>query len=225
MFITNIIALSLLGSVLMGSEKEPQPAETTIHSEVKKWGTDPTSCEILEFEESEYNTANNIHTAYSNGTAVSIAAYRLQPNGEYATDNTARLFDTGGAPAAANQFRTPNTNAMRPMGKVLRVSNSSESDAAIEEGRIEMDFSAMGSITLKGIHVLDIEKDEEASTVELYDQAGKLIKTMPLPVTGTHGATRLRIDTPGVQKMVVTFAGKNSKGGNGAIDVIEFCRD
>jgi hypothetical protein len=43
--------------------------------------------------------------------------------------------------------------------------------------------------------------------------------------TGTLGATRLRIDTPGVQKMVVTFAGKNKKAGNGAIDVIEFCRN
>jgi hypothetical protein len=225
MFITNIIALSLLGSVLMGSEKESQPVEAAVHAEVKKWGTDPTSCEIIEFEESEFNTANNINTAYSNGTPITIAAYKRQPNGSYATDNAARLFDTSGAPGTAGQFRTPNTNAMRPMGNVLRVSNGSNGENALQEGRIEMDFTAMGSITLKGIHVLDIEKDEDASTIELYDQSGKLIKTMPLPVTGTHGATRLRIDTPGVQKMVVTFAGKNNKGGNGAIDVIEFCRD
>jgi hypothetical protein len=224
MFITNIIALSLLGFVSMGSEKEAQPAEPVAISEVKKFGTDPTSCEIIEFEESESSTSGITTVAYSNGTPVNIAAFQRQPDGSYKTENASRLFDTG-APAATLPLRTPNTNAMRPMGRVLLVGNGAGSDTEMLSGRIEMDFTAMGSITLKGIHVLDIEQDEAGSTVELYNQSGKLIKSMPLPVTGTHGATRLRIDTPGVQKMVVTFNSKNNKSGNGAIDVIEFCRD
>lgn len=223
MFITNVIALSMLGSVLMGCEKEAQPTETLSYTQVKKFGTDPTSCEIIEFEESEYSTDGVIDAAYSNGTPVKIAAYQRQPNGSYGTENVAKLFNTSVPYDQPQEFRTPNTNAMRPMGKVLLVSNGSESK--MEAGRIEMDFTAMGSITLKGIHVLDIEQDEAGSTIELYNQSGQLIKTMPLPVTGTYGATRLRIDTPGVQKLVVTFNGKNKKSGNGSIDVIEFCRD
>lgn len=226
MLTTHIITLSLLGSAMLGFEPAPQPAEKiTYTSEVKRWGTDPTSCEIVEFEESEYTTNGVITTAYSNGTPITISGYKRQANGGYTSDNTARLFDTSGAPGIAGEFKTPNPNAMRPMGKVLRISNGGEQKETMQDGRIELDFSAMGSITLKGIHVLDVEKDEDASTVELYNQSGEIIKTMPLPITGTHGATRLRIDTRGVQKMVVTFAGKNNKNGNGAIDVIEFCRD
>lgn len=226
MFITNAIALSVLGFGLMSCEKEAQLTEPIALTEVKNFGTDPASCEIIEFEESEYSTDGAIGTAYSNGTPVTIAAFQRHPNGSYIPQNAAKLFNTSVPYDHPQKFKTPNPNAMRPMGKVLLIHNGQDSKSELKSGRIEMDFSAMGSITLKGIHVLDIEQDEAASTIELYDPAGELIKTMPLPVTEAYGATRLRIDTPGVQKMVVTFKGiKNSKKGDGAIDVIEFCRD
>lgn len=220
MFTSHIIALSLFSASMLGIAPAAQPAQQKTFAEAK-WGTDPTSCEIIEFEETEYLANSPIATAYSNGTPVTIAAQKAQTDGSYTSVPTARLFDTSGAPGIAGQFKTPNPNAMRPMGKIL-LTGQDESTAS---NRIELDFTAMSSITLKGIHVLDIEQDEAGSTVALYGTSGQLIKTMPLPVTGTHGATRLRIDTPGVQKMVVTFVGKGSKPANGAIDVIEFCRD
>ncbi|MHC2990659.1 hypothetical protein OB13_03320, partial [Pontibacter sp. HJ8] len=226
MFIGNFIALTVLGVVSMGTEKDVQLIEPLPYSQMRVYGTDPTSCEIIEFEEDSYNTNNIITEVYSQGTPVTVSAQQLQPNGEYKSENVAKLFDTSSPTGKLQDFRTPNKEAMRPMGRVLLVSkgDTPEADKYRNGGRIEMDFSAMGSITLKGIHVLDIEEDEAGSTVELYDQSGKLLKTMPLPVTGANGATRLRIDTPGVNKLVVSFTGKNNSG-NGAIDVIEFCRN
>ncbi|WP_018479367.1 hypothetical protein [Pontibacter roseus] len=225
--IGNMIALAMLGIVSMGCEKEEQMTEPMALSEVKRYGTDPTSCEIIEFDEQEYSTGGTIAMAYSQGTPVGVSAQRRLPNGTYRTENVARLFDTSSPSGALQDFRTPNNNAMRPMGNILLVNQAEAGETNFygEGGRIEMDFSAMGSITLKGIHVLDIEEDEAGSTLALYSQSGQLIKTMPLPVTGGNGATRLRIDTPGVHKLVVTFTGKKKKSGDGAIDVIEFCRD
>src|SRR5690606_23404743 len=152
------------GLLLMGCDKEEvlesQPLSGVVQEQ--RFGTDPTSCEIIEFEEA----TGNIHTVYSQGTPVQVSAHLLLPNGKFKKNNNALVFDT----SIPNQqdFRTPNPAAIRPMGNILTISDNKgkKQPIADEGGRIELDFSAMGTITLKGIHILGIEQQEAGTTIE-----------------------------------------------------------
>ncbi|AKD02197.1 hypothetical protein POKO110462_20820 [Pontibacter korlensis] len=229
-FTFKALVYCVFGVVLMGCDKtEEVGVDPFAASQSKNFGTDPTSCEIIEFD--EYNPTESsfgaVTTVYSDNTPVRISAQQRMAKGKYFRQNTALLFDTG-APDRKNQhFRTPSPAAIRPMGKVLTVGRGNNQFASLyNKGcRIEMDFSAMGSINLKGIHVLDITEEESDSKLELLDADDNVIKTMQLPVTGAYGATRLRVDTPGVVKLRVVFGKESARSGGGAIDVIEFCRE
>lgn len=217
-----------LGLMRCTGNEEVQ-AEPLTYSDAKFFGTSPESCEIIEFDGSANVESVNgaVTTIYSENTPVTVNAQLLGNNGEFGQANAAVLFNTSKPNGKFKDFKTPTPAAIRPMGNVLTAGKQNGGNVMIHEkgSRIELDFSAMGSITLKGIHVLDITEDEAGSTVEMLDNNGKVIKTMKLPVTGTYGATRLNTeDTPGVVKLRVTFTSASKKGGSGAIDVIEFCR-
>lgn len=228
-FTINALACCVFGVVLMGCDKtEEMEVDPFTASQGKNFGTDPTSCEIIEFD--DYTPAETskgaVTTVYSENTPVRVSAqYRIK-DGRYFNRNTALLFNTGAPDSRNQEFRTPSPAAIRPMGQVLTVGHGNSKIASLytKGCRIEMDFSAMGSINLKGLHVLDITEEEADSKLELLDAEGNIIKTMSLPVTGAYGATRLRVDTPGVVKLRVVFGNESSRSGGGAIDVIEFCR-
>ena len=212
---------------LIGCDKEEvAAAEPFAFEKIQHFGTDPTSQEIIEFNDIAAGSGV-ISQVYSLGTPIGVNALHRLPNGKYKDTNVAKLFNTSSPTGSYANFRTPNPNAFRPMGQILIVGDGvdGEPDLYAGGGSIEMDFSAIGSVLLKGIHVLDIEESEAGSTLELIDQSGKVFKTMPLPVTGALGATRLRVDTPGVAKIRVTFNSTKKRGGTGAIDVIEFNRE
>ncbi|WP_276499104.1 hypothetical protein [Pontibacter litorisediminis] len=220
----------MFGVVLMGCEKaEEMEANPMSASQEKNFGTDPGSCEIIEFDEytPTETSMGAVTTVYSQNTPVRVSAQYRLGDGRYGIGNTALLFDTGAPDSRNKDFRTPSPAAIRPMGQVLTVGRGNGTRAKLyDKGcRIEMDFSAMGSINLKGLHVLDITEEEAGSKLELLDKDGSIIKTMALPVTGAYGATRLRVDTPGVVKLRVVFGNESAHSGGGAIDVIEFCRE
>jgi hypothetical protein len=229
-FTFNALFCCVFGVVLMSCDKtEEMEVDPLAATQSKNFGTDPSSCEIIEFDEYSPTEASRgaITTVYSQNTPVRVAAHYRLSNGGYAEENTALLFDTSAPDRKNQQFRTPSPAAMRPMGQVLSVGSSNGKTTSLytKGSRIEMDFSAMGSINLMGLHVLDITEEEAGSRLELLDKDGNLIKTMELPVTGAYGATRLRVDTPGVVKLRVVFGNESSRSGGGAIDVIEFCRE
>lgn len=220
----------MFSSVLMGCDKaEEVEMDPLAASQSKNFGTDPSSCEIIEFD--EYTPAETsrgaVTTVYSQNTPVRISAQYRANRGRYLNQNAALLFNTGSPDRRNQEFRTPSPAAIRPMGQVLTVGRGNSKMAFLySKGcRIEMDFSAMGSINLKGLHVLDITEEEADSKLELLDAEGTIIKTMNLPVTGAYGATRLRVDTPGVVKLRIVFGSESSRNGGGAIDVVEFCRE
>lgn len=224
-FTLRTVVFGLAGAVLMSfnSKDQVKPAKAT---EMIVWGTNPESCEVIEFDEfNKVESANGVVSAiYSDNTPVQVSAQFLSAGGDYESLNAAVLVNTN---QPDGRFKTPSAAAARPMGNVLTVGDQKENGVEIRENgsRIELDFSAMGSITLKGIHILDITEDEAGSKLEMLDASGKVIRTMKLPVTGAHGATRLNTgNMPGVVKLRLTFESKNGKGGSGAIDVIEFCR-
>lgn len=221
MFTIKPLVFGVIGLFSMGCEKDIEQADPFEFAVTKAFGTDPTSCEIIEFD--NYDAQTN--TVYHNGTPIRVNAQRHFFNGRLKSENAAFIFNTSNPTGKYSDFRTPSPAAMRSMGEILTlgVDRGQNTEVANEGGVIEMDFSSYGTINLKGLHVLDIEQSEANSSISLIGKDGKVFKTMLLPVTGAKGATRLRIDQTGVAKIQVTIKSNKKNKGSGAIDVIEFC--
>lgn len=237
-FTLKSLCVFALSFVVMGCESDSEATSPFSVSDKKNFGTAPGTCEVIEFD--GYNDivtgGGAVTTVYSEGTPVRVSAQLRAARGNniktdrgtYTNSNAAVLYNTSSPDAINKDFRTPNKDAIRPMGNVLTVGKAQGKSTAIYDkgSRLEMDFAAMGSITLNAIHVLDITQEEADSKLELLDKDDNVIKSFNLPVTGAYGATRLNTEeTPGVVKLRVTFGGEGKRIGSGAIDVIEFCRD
>lgn len=228
-FTLKSLCVFVFSFVLLSCENESDATTPLTVSDSKNYGTAPGTCEVIEFD--GYNNietnAGAVTTVYSEGTPVRVSAQLRSNRGEYTNANAAILYNTSQPDAKNKNFKTPNADAIRPMGNVFTAGKvQGKSTSIYDQGsRLEMDFSAMGSITLNAIHVLDITEEEADSKLELLDKNGNVIKTFKLPVTGAYGATRLNTEgTPGVAKIRVTLGGEGKRAGSGAIDVIEFCR-
>lgn len=189
---------------------------------VLNYGTIPGST-ILDFDETPGYTDKTYALVNSIKTAVNINAKRRLPNGKYQEENAALVIDTSNPNnQRTGGLVTPNPNSVRPMGNVLTVGKG---DGMNDKGGvIEIDFSSIGQVVMRGLHVLDIEEDEAGSTLELLNSSDQVIATYSLPVTGAGGTTPLITgDVPGVSKLRVNLVSKNKKGGSGAIDLIQFC--
>jgi hypothetical protein len=94
-------------------------------------------------------------------------------------------------------------------------------DDADEVGaEFSFDFSALGSVTLFKITIIDVEEDELAAEVALYDDENDLLAAFILPQPGNNGDAAVSLGpTRGVVEMVVTV------NGSAAIDNIVFCPD
>jgi len=93
-------------------------------------------------------------------------------------------------------------------------------DADLVGAEFVFDFSAVGTVTMNSIKVLDIEDPEEkGAVVELYGPVPDaiLLASFPLPEVGDNGLATVSLGaTAGVEVMVVKL------NGSGAIDDIEF---
>ena len=217
--VAKTLALSLAGLSFLACGVKFE----SLTNKLSYYGTIPGST-ILNFDEAPGYTDKTFTVINSVKTAVNVTAKRRLADGTFQNENAALLVDTSKPTPENGTLVTPNNqNSVRPMGNVLTV--GSGNNAIYDNGgMIEVDFAAVGTVVMRGVHVLDIEEDEAGSTLELLDAAGQVIKTYPLPVTGAGGTTPLITgDVPGVAKIRVNFISKNGKGGSGAIDVIQFC--
>jgi hypothetical protein len=93
-------------------------------------------------------------------------------------------------------------------------------DADLVGAEIVFDFSALGTVTINSMKVLDIEDPEEkGAEVQLLGPAPgqALLATIPLPEVGDNGLATVDLGgVAGVETMVVKL------NGSGAIDDIEF---
>lgn len=204
-------------------EKVAQPIN---QDKALSYGIIPGST-VLDFDEASGYTNKTFAVINSIKTAISVTAKRRLSNGDYENENAALLLDTSKPNPNNGSLVTPNfPSSPRPMGNVLTVGNGRGDGAIIHSGggMIEVDFSSVGSVVMRGLHVLDVEEDEAGSTLELLDASNHVVATYSLPVTGAGGTAPLITgDVAGVKKLRVNFTSKSGKGGSGAIDVIQFC--
>jgi hypothetical protein len=197
--------------------------EQLVSKSYVKYGIIPGST-ILDFDELPGYTDKTYAVINSIKTAINVQAKHRLVDGTLANTNTALLINTD-QPNPQNSLVTPNsTNSLRPMGNVLTIGDRIGASMYNKGGIIEVDFTGIGAVVMRGVHVLDIEEHESGSTLELLDNSGRVIATYTLPVTGKGGTSPLITgDIAGVSKLRVNIISGNNQEANGAIDVIQFC--
>ncbi len=112
------------------------------------------------------------------------------------------------------------------LGNVMIINRTDSPNPAYDTnngGKLYFDFSGYGSVTMNSITVLDVDSYEAGGKVELKDMMGKVIKTVPLAVSGNNGKQVVNLGgTAGVVKMVITLGQSGQLNGSGAIDDITF---
>ncbi|MHC2993316.1 hypothetical protein OB13_17660, partial [Pontibacter sp. HJ8] len=111
--------------------------------------------------------------------------------------------------------------------KLLTIGDGSSPTMHDGGGRLTIDFSPMGSVTMKSFVVYDIDDADEGSLVELFSGTGQLLKSKKLPKTDKNDITLVGFDgdVSGVTKMVVTFGEGRKLAGSGAISRLQLCPD
>jgi hypothetical protein len=208
----------------------------------------PERCDLIDFEFSESfpRDANGFITGILSlkGAAIMVsgsARHSNVPASKWESGNRANIFTTTGLPKnhPDADLKTPNWNNSTPyLRNVLVVQElvvpynlAADPNDNAHGGRLVLDFSAAGPVTVNSMNVLDIEKYKESrSRVDFYDGANNKINATDIMIapTGDNGVGTVYFsDMEGVVKMVVTFDGSwnaSTNAGGGAIDNIEFCK-
>ena len=117
----------------------------------------------------------------------------------------------------------PNQNDTE-QGNILIISEDLDSgdpdDVDVNGANVSFDFSALGTVTLESMLLIDVEGNETGAIVGLFSPENVLLDMVNLPPTGNNGTTTVGLGpTSGVSHMEVVL------NGSGAIDDIVFTVD
>ncbi len=100
----------------------------------------------------------------------------------------------------------------------MRTALSTRPDDAGDGGTFRFDFSALGTVAMHTITMVDVDRRNTNQTVKLYHDGvtGTLLATIPIPNMGNNGVAVVPINVLGADTMTVTLTK------SGAIDNIEF---
>lgn len=154
--------------------------------------------------------------------------------------NAAMIFDSGRPTGQDFDLGTPHQDFGGPgigtggqqgsqyenntaLGKVLIITEdfdtSDPDDGDVRGSYFDFDFSALGTVSVYSMHIMDVEVTENTATVTFYDSDGAVIgNTFGLPKVGDNGVYNYLFGegVSGVAKMHVSL------NGSGAIDNIVF---
>ena len=244
------LAFLALAGIFYGCHKEElAPGSAPIKVDIQAPVAIAENCDVITFENPGTfpRDANGYITGVlsQKGATIKVAGYARAsdvPSTEWGTTNRANIFNTTNLPDGHpdDDLETPNWDGTTPsLGNVLIVQElvpphnvpSDPNDNSHGE-MLELDFSAVGPVTVNSMNVLDIEQHTELrSRVDFYDAQNNKINTSDIMIapTGNNGvATVTFSEMKGVVKMVVIFDGSwnaTTNAGSGAIDNIAFCKD
>ncbi|TPE45535.1 hypothetical protein [Pontibacter mangrovi] len=220
---TKIIAASLASISLFAcnAEEEQELVEPMKASqEADLVGYDPTTCNLVQnFGSGELPRAVDI--IEEDGAVMIVKAQRRGHNGKYLEETEGLLLDPS----------TPSTNLINPFDAqmlgvygLLTVGDASGEAVNEQGGRLILDFSPVGSVTMKTMVLTDIDEDEAGSKVELFSKTGQRLDEQLIPAKGDKAAVILSFDNvPGVAKAVVTFGADRRRAGSGAVARLQLC--
>lgn len=196
-----------------------------------------SSMDVIDFESYSAGTILSEVTSKNGAGPVKVNGYnpRFPDKG-----NAAMIFDSASPTGGDPDLGTPHQDFGGPgvgtggqrgsqyenntaLGKVLIITEdfdtSDPDDGDVRGSYFDFDFSALGTVSIFSMHILDVEVTENAATVTFYDREGNAIgNTFGLPKIGDNGVYNYLFGegVSGVAKMHVNI------NGSGAIDNIVF---
>lgn len=141
---------------------------------------------------------------------VTVSAQRAGDGENSAND--AMIFDTNAPTGGDHDLEyTGQGNAII----ISEDGDSSDADDNAHGGTISFEFETVSEVT--SLNLLDIE--EAGGTIDLFDDAGELIRTVDIPAAGDNSEQLIAIDTAGVSSMDVNLVG------SGAVDDLTYVPD
>ncbi|HET9062433.1 MAG TPA: hypothetical protein VFO62_04010 [Candidatus Binatia bacterium] len=200
-----------------------------------------SAVEMISFE--GFNAGDVVSEVYSDGLVGPIAVNGLNPVNNAV--NAAMIFDSSNPVCDDDDLGSPNETCAQPgpgegvggevgspfenctaLNNLLIVSELNSQCQPDDQGnlagaKLELDFSALGSVTLHNIDILDVEAGEAVDAeINLYGAGDVLLLTLPLPSTGNNGYSREGLGaTSGVVRLEALL------NGSGAIDNVYFSMD
>jgi hypothetical protein len=197
------------------------------------------STDVIDFE--SYQAGTILSEVTSQNGAGPVKVYGHNP--KFPDRNAAMIFDSANPTGNDFDLGTPHQDFGGPgigtggqkgsnyenntaLGKVLIITEDFDTtdpdDADLDGSYYSFDFSALGAVTIYSMHIMDVERSENAATVTFYDKNGDQIgSSFTLPRTGNNGVHNYLFGEGvfGVAKMMANM------NGSGAIDNIVFLQE
>jgi hypothetical protein len=238
-----LLSTALVGSLLFGCEElelKPQfkndaslklKSESTLSNSLMTSG----STDVIDFESYSRGTISEVSSKNGAGP-VKVSAV----NPRFPDRNAAMIFDSAVPTGQDFDLGTPHQDFGGPgigiggqrgsqyenntaLGKVLIITEDFDSndpdDADVRESYFDFDFSALGTVSVYSMHIMDVEVSENTANVVFFGSDGTAIgNAYGLPKVGDNGVYNYTFGqgVAGVAKMRVNIHG------SGAIDNIVF---
>ncbi len=192
-----------------------------VSQEAELVGYNPTTCNLVQtFGSGEL--PRHVNMIEEDRAMMTVKAQRRGHNGKYLEETEGLLLDPYDP---ATDLTNPFDRQMLGMfGGILTVPDETGTKANRAGGRVTLDFSPVGSVTMKTMLFTDIAEEDAGSKVELYSASGQLLEQKEIPVVGKNESIFVSFDNiPGVVKAVVTFGAERQNVGSGAIARLQLC--
>lgn len=234
-----LLSLAMTGMLLYGCDKANQDIKPDLSSQtssISSTSTHISGADVINFEGLAAGTIiSEVYSANGLGPVQVMGTNPLHPG-----RNAAMIFNSSAPTGNDPDLGSPNIDFGGPgigdggksgsayanqetLGKVLIITedfnSSNPDDANLVGAKIELDFSALGSVNVYSMHILDIDLNEQPATVKFYGIDGNQIgSTYSSPRTGDNGLALLQFGdgVSNVTRMLITL------NGSGAIDNITF---
>lgn len=226
---TNFIKMCALGFgalTLFGCEQEDELMLDNQAALTQKAYAE--NCDAIDFNQYTASATfiSEVHSVKGMGP-VKVSNKARSSNGEMVNENRAVIFDlrnpTGDDEDDLYHPEYGNALIIQQLPNDMENNPIDEPNDNMWGGVMELDFSAIGPVTINTATVFDIDKYEDASFIRLFDASGKMIKEHKLAALGNRSVQVAEMHMDNVMRMEVMLAGTNGHVGSGAIDNIEFC--
>ena len=178
-----------------------------------------TTQHVIDFDSKPRGLISSIDTEAG---PVAIIGRKRLPDGTYAPENHAAIFDSQDPTGDDTNLYTVD------WGQVLIINEDQTDypDASQWGGELILDFSAIGPVVMESFRIVGMDDFEDMSWVYLYDKDGKELNKVYLKPLGINSKQLVHLgNTRGVMKMKVVLDGRdgsNDLAGSAAIDNIKF---
>ncbi|MBC5993008.1 PKD domain-containing protein [Pontibacter cellulosilyticus] len=178
------------------------------------------TCHMENFSDEKMGLVSVLNTPAG---PVSVFGHKRNPDGSYAPQNHAAIFDTQAPTGDDTDLYTVDWHH-------VLIINQDQTNVPNDNqwgGELVLDFAQTGPVVMTSMRALDIDGYESNSWIYLYGDEGQELYKVKLQALGNNSRQTVDLgNTRGVMKMKIVLDGRNEMmhlAGSGAFDELKFC--